>query len=50
MPFQSHWPNKASQILVNTRVLGMPPLDRMKSRALVMVGESGECPASLSAK
>ena len=32
-PSQFHCPNKASQILVNTRVFGTPPLDKMNLRA-----------------
>ena len=50
VPFQSHWPNSASQILVNTRTLGIPPLDKMNSRAFRSGSVSGECPANLRAK
>ena len=35
VPFQSHCPNKASHIFVNTRVFGTPPHDTMKSRAFL---------------
>ena len=48
--FQLHCPKRASHILVKTRVRGMPPLDRMNSRALVIRGSSGEAPASFRAK
>jgi len=50
VPFQSHCPNKANQILVKIRTFGIPPLDKMNSRAFRSGSESGECPASWRAK
>jgi len=49
-PFQSHCPNKASQILVKIREFGTPPLERMKARALDIYTSSEECPANFKAK
>ena len=49
-PRQSHCPNRASHILVNTRTRGTPPADSTHSRAFRIAGSSGETPASLSAK
>jgi hypothetical protein len=46
----SHWPKRASQILVKMRTLGTPPLERTKARAFSMRGSSGDTPASLRAK
>ena len=46
---QDHWPKSASQILVNTRVAGMPPRALIHSAALAMCGALGRCPASRSA-
>ncbi len=50
VPRQSHWPKRASQILVKMRTLGTPPRDRMNSRALTMAGSSEDTPASFNAK
>ena len=49
-PRQSHWSNRASHILVNTRTLGTPPADSTNSRAFRIGGSSAETPASFSAK
>ena len=49
-PRQSHCPNRASQILVNTRTFGTPPAESTHSRAFRIAGSSGETPASFSAK
>ncbi len=47
---QSNWSKRASHILVNTRVLAMPPCSSTHSRARVMCAAFGSSPASLSAK